>query len=1233
MIVGSGGSGADSPRTPVESPDSLVNISYAKILDLVSEGEIVGLKNGAESIFLNGTQAMSNGVYNFSGFSFEQRFGTQNQEFMSGFPQIESNISVGVELRNDIPYIRTITNNDITALRINIQLPRFARQITSGKLQGDTVGYAVVYAIDIDDGSGIFAQISTGRFDGKTVSGYQRSIRVDLPRTAGSRRVRVRRITPNATSSNIADTTNIASITEIIDAKFTYPNSAYFGVRFDAQNFGGQIPSRAYLLRGRIISVPKNYDTVTRTYSGVWDGSFKKAYTNNPAWVFYDLILHPRYGLGDRIDSSQIDKWSLYDISRYCDQMIDDGKGGLEPRYTCNCYLQSQGDALRVLQDLASVFRGITYWGAGQAYVSADMPKDAKFTYTNANVIDGKFSYKGSRRNTRYSVAIVGWNDPDNQYKIKTEYVEDRDAINRYGYQSTSVTAFGCTSQGQAIRLGKQLLLTNMLEAEMVTFAAGLESVRVRPGEVIRINDNFRAGRRIGGRILSATLNSITCDKIESVMIGDSVFISMPDGTSAERSVSSVSGNTINFTEPLPELPVRMAVFAIESDEIASQFFRVLSISDNGDNTYSFSCSKYVADKYDYIDSGVIISQKPISILPLNVQQAPQNVSVTSDYLIDQYQAVTTMTIKWDKAEGAVKYAVEWRRDNNNWVYAGDTYNTEIDVAGIYTGIYDVRVKAISSTNKHSVWTSVYGTQLDGKNENTAVVQNLSTVSRIMAVDANWDFPASATDTAYTELRYSFVSSGENPTSILISYPTNQYTHGGMAAAVQIFFSARLIDKSGNFGPWSSWVMGISNQSASEILDYLTGQITDSELSEELYEQIQLIPEIEDQIAILESQIAEITGAPEWDPSEIYLEGTLVKDNGSLYRAIQDVPAGTPTTDAAYWEKIGDYDSLGEAVSALYVRMSAAETSISNIDGRVTANANEITIINSELLSQDGRISGNAEAIELLESEVSEIEGVVTVQARSMSQLTASYRDLNNDEGLLENVLATHQNQASILEVRRVLIDSNSAQAEINLTLTASLNENRAAIQNEQLVRSNETSALAQQINTVQAQTGNNTSSIQLVNSAITTLEGDVSATYAVKLQTNVNGVQYVAGIGLGLTNETGTTQSQFIVIADRFAILNNIDGSPVSPFIVSGGQTIINNALIGDATINFAKISDTLQSTDYVANTTGWRWGKDGTIEINGSQSGQGRLSITNQKVAVYDTNGIARVELGLGL
>lgn len=405
-----GAKGGGKQRTPVESPDSLRSIAYFRILDLVSEGEIGGLVNGLQSIYLDETPlANPDGSLNFQNVHVETRTGTQDQEEVPGYPAVENEINVGVELKQSTPWIRSLSNTSLSAVRITIGVPGLSNANTSN---GDINGYSVQYKIEVQTDAGAWQLAYNGAITGKTTSKYQRSHRIDLPAAQNGWNVRVTRITANANSSAIADITTIDSYTEVIDAKLRYPNSALLGISGDAAQFSN-IPSRAYDLWGRVIQVPNNYDPLARSYSGVWDGSFKPAWTDNPAWIYYDLATHPRYGLGHLVTAAQVNKWELYRIAQYCDQPVSDGKGGAEPRFTCNVFLQSASDAYKLLSDLASVFRGISFWTGGAITASADMPADPVYAYTAANVIGGQFTYAASTRKTRYTTALVTWNDPD----------------------------------------------------------------------------------------------------------------------------------------------------------------------------------------------------------------------------------------------------------------------------------------------------------------------------------------------------------------------------------------------------------------------------------------------------------------------------------------------------------------------------------------------------------------------------------------------------------------------------------------------------------------------------------------------------------------------------------------------------------------------------------------------------------------------------------------------------
>lgn len=885
-IQGSKGSSEATPRAPVESPDSLASIAYANVLDLVSEGEIEGLVNGTGSIYLNETPVTNaDGSFNFPQMTVQTRNGTQDQGYIPGFPSVENETPVNIPLTFTQPWVRALTNTQLSAVRVRISTPRMTEQ---NGTTGDTTGSVVDYRIDLMAGSGSFNTVVNGSLRGKTTSLYERSHRIELPPSANGWTLRITRLTADSTSGLISNSTNVVSFTEIIDAKFKYPNSALMGMKFDASQFG-TTPTRAYHLRGVRIKVPFNYDPVARTYSGVWNGTFKVAYSNNPAWIYYDLLLNDRYGLGDLVKSFQVDRYELYRIAQYCDQPVSNGKGGTEPRFTCNLYLQQRADALKVIQDIAAIFRGMSYWGSSQVFASADMPEDPTYTYTNANVIDGNFEYVGTGSKSRYSVALVSWCDPTDFYRAKVEYVEDRDQMAIFGHRQTEIAGIGCTSQSQAQRLGRWTLLTNKLETETVNFSVGLDGVLVRPGKVIRIADNHRAGRRIGGRIRSATLTTLELDTEVTAYVGDTVTVIMPDGVAVSRTIQEVGNKvswdsttiTMDADEPtwdttsrstsvqsitvspaFPDVPVEHSIWSIDSESLATQQYRVLSIQEDfsGDSMmFKVNATKYVIGKFEAVDSGTRIESPPITIIPPSTQLPPTNVVLTSDYAVSQGLTQTTMNINWTGAANAVAYEVQWRYNNGNWIYAGRTGTNSIAVVGILAGRYQARVQAFNSNDLGSVWANSIEYQLQGKTSLPPAVTFLAVDSLVMGLKVRWGFPndLDVETTQRTEVWY-------GPTPVLanasklgdFAYPSKDTTMFGLRSGTQLFFWARLVDKLENVGPYSAMAVGTVETDADIIMDYLDGKITETQLAQELLAKVNSGDDALVQVQSLVTQLA-----------------------------------------------------------------------------------------------------------------------------------------------------------------------------------------------------------------------------------------------------------------------------------------------------------------------------------------------------------------------------------------
>jgi predicted phage tail protein len=984
-----GSKGSESSHTPVESPDSLINTSYANILDAISEGPIVGLVNGARSIYLDETPIQgTDGSMNFTGVTWEQRFGEHDQDYITGFPSVETEHAVGVELKASQPWTQSLSNLQLSGARLRLGASALYQQNSDG----DTTGFTVNYVVELSTDGSDYVPIITTAFNGKTTTGYQRSHRIDLPAAEEGWSIRVRRTTPDYTDAKIGDTTTVVSYTEVIDAKLQYPYTALVGIKIDASQFSN-IPERAFRIKGRIIQVPSNYTPESRTYSGTWDGTFKLAWTDNPAWIYRDIIINDRYGLGRFISSDNVDKWELYQIAQYCDAMVSDGKGGQEPRFTCNLYLQSRADALQVLQDLASIFRGMAYYAGSEVVASADMPNDPVYTYTNANVIEGYFSRPGSSGSTRFSVAKVSWTDRDDFGAQKVEYVPNTKAIARYGIRETEITAFGCVSQGQAQRLGHYTLLTNQLETGTIQFSVGLDGVLARPGQIIRVADQHYAGKPIGGRVKASTTNSVTVDDDLTVAAGGTLVVIQPNGTAQTRVIKTVAGRVITVTENFSAAPVTESVYAIETAEVVPETYRILTITENfGDDKlqYDVVAVQHNASKFAAIDSGAQIVTPPTTTLPGAVQAMPTNIQLSTYEAVKQGLTIATMRITWEPARSAQSYQVWWKKDSGDWVYAGITYTSSIEVSGIYSGTYTARVSAVGVNGNSSLWAYSEPTLLNGKEGLPPAITSLTTESLIFGIGLKWTFPPDAEDTQRTELWYS--QAPDLATAIKLAdlaYPQSDYTMQGLRAGQSFFFWARLVDRTGNLGPWfpqaPTVVNGQASADADDILDYLTGEITESQLGQELLGEIgkiggdgpgsvnerldQVKTDLGDQITDVNNtvtevqtelqaqidQIADLADSMPYKPDDTYTTGqSTLGEDGFLYQATQNVPKNTPPPNTAYWLNVGQ---AVQTANGLAARVTTAETKITNIEGVTTAQANQITGLQTSLTTTNGNVT------------------------------------------------------------------------------------------------------------------------------------------------------------------------------------------------------------------------------------------------------------------------------------
>lgn len=831
--------GSSKPHTPQEMEDNLISINKIKVLLAVSDGE-VDESFSLKDLYLNDVPVIApSGEVNYEGVKAEFRPGTQTQDYIKGFNDTAAEFTVGRELTTTTPYVISVTNKQLSAVRVKILMPR---GVTT-KENGDMVGVVVNWAVDMAVDGGSYQEVLSDTIDGKTLSGYDKTKRIDLPSFNSQVLLRVRRVTPDSNNSRVVDAINIQSYAEVIDAKFRYPLTGLVYVEFNSELFP-QIPSISTKKKWKIINVPSNYDTVMREYSGTWDGSFKKAWSNNPAWVLYDLITNQRYGLDQRELGIAVDKWSLYDAGQYCDQKVPDGHGGLEPRYLCDVVIQSQVEAYNLVRDICSIFRGMSFWNGESLSIVIDRPREASYIFTNDNVVDGSFAYTFASEKSMYTTCNVTFDDEQNMYSQDIEGVFDLNASLRFGHNPTSITAIGCTRRSEANRRGRWVLKTN-LRSTTVSFATGLEGMIPMIGDVVAIADNFWSSNltlSLSGRVMEVSgLQVFTHFKVDA-RAGDFIIVNKPDGNPVRRTISKVSadGKTIELNVGFGFDVKPNTVFAIDRTDVALQQYVVTGITKgDGDDefTYSITAVEYDPNKYDEIDYGVNIDDRPTSIVDPDNMQPPKNIVVSSYSRIVQGMSVETMVVGWDKVQYASKYDVQWRKDNGNWVNVPRTANTEVEVEGIYAGNYHVRVRSISSAGNASPWSDVVSVGLTGKigkpDKPTVIT---ASDDQVFGIRVKWGFPEGSGDTAYTELQQipdngAGGNTGEENASLLtmIPYPQYEYWHSTLPAGYVNWYRARLVDRIGNVSDWSDIVRGMASDDVESIIGEIKVDIENSE--------------------------------------------------------------------------------------------------------------------------------------------------------------------------------------------------------------------------------------------------------------------------------------------------------------------------------------------------------------------------------------------------------------------
>ncbi|PHM69462.1 phage tail protein [Xenorhabdus sp. KJ12.1] len=1114
IIAGAGGGGNEQPRQPVEMPDNVESKTLASILDLLGEGVIGGLKNGGQSVFLDNVPLLNpDGSPNFNGVKFWERRGEQNQEPIDGFDDIETPYNVATELKSTTPKTLQIDNDDADRVRIIMEFPRL---VSTDKEDGDIYGAEVKLQFQLAVGNDSFKPVipvdhkdSMITVAKKSSGKFLREYFIDLPKPGKNYRIRIFRYTPDSSSDYLHNKTIISSYGEIVFAKMGYPNSAVVGVTIDSREFGGNMPRRSYLVSGMKIRVPSNYIPTENTYQGDWDGGFDIQVSSNPAWILYDLLTNKRYGLGNFVNESMIDRGQFYQIGRYCDQEVPDGFGGTEKRFTINTVIANRQEAYKVISDIASVFRGMVFWAGGMINLRQDSPSTPVMQFSAANIID-KIVRKGSSRKDRPTVAVVTYNDKDDLYKQNVEYIEDEDAKKRFGIRKTESLAFGCTSRGQAYRTGLWLLYTSKMETDVITFKAGIDSSFLVPGELVKLQDKYRSGKRNSGRIKSFTKNSITLDApVKLDKEGAFITYLTTDSRMIDRNLLEPTGEyqTVTFKEPINtgDEPMEMGIWTITEPDLEPVLIRVLSVREGDEKgTFEITGVEHNPSKFEAIDRGAILIPPKTSVLDPTFSK-PTGLEITeATYLSSPGNLSVKLIVSWEGR--SPKYVLRYRRSDvvDNWVRMELTDNQCEILNVVDSARYDIEVFAISITGRKTETLAATYTTL-GTLMPPGAPKNLAAVGDYRQIVLTWVNP----DAIDLETIYVYGSRKNNfeTASLLAKIPSTTFTHSGLDDDVTWYYWVRAVNKRGMLSPVNT-NLGTS-ATTKDILSFLRNKITSSELGKELLEELDAkavsedLEAIQDLVDKSERKIGSIQDLVDVSEKKISSIQDSVDVSEKKIEAIQDLFEESD-------KKIHEIDKITYEIKASQeILNSSVETVKENAKKALQDsdnNASKIVKIKSTVDEQDKKIASTLEAIqtvkggmeavlfeeknsrieadkattekvELIETKIGShdaaikrAESTAIDAGKTIARVTGSVEAVAKaaiDTALKgeEEVREQRDTNAKIFTDQKVIVDGQQALSQKIETMTAEFNQNiKAQLNEEKQTRASADEALSKQV-------------------------------------------------------------------------------------------------------------------------------------------------------------------------
>lgn len=816
-----GGKSGGGASTPYEAPNTLNSAQSLRIIDAICEGEIRGFANGNDkpwkSVYFDDTPVQNpDGSFNFKGVvGFFQR-GTPDQTYIPGFDASERAVPVSVEVKNRAQVVRAVSDELVSRLRVTVGVERNYRVADNG----DTRPAETIMLVDLVGNNGIVSS-KTVAFTEKSSGVYYQDVLFDkLPSVPFN--IRVSRVSADSSTDREVNKTYFASYVEIIDAKLNYPHTALAALAMDSDQFGSNNPRRNYLIDGMLVNVPSNYDPDKRTYSGTaWDGSFKKAWTNNPAWVFYDVLTQPRYStLARRLKTADIDKWTLYQISKYCDELVDDGFGGKEPRFVCNAYITNRRQAGEFLLDLASVFRGLPVWDGSRFSLVMDADSDPVAMYNNSNVKDGLFAYSGVPYKSITTAVIVQYVDKYDGYRTKTEYVEDQQAIKRYGLNIKQITAFGCDSRGQAARYGAWMLETELRQQSAIKFTVGREGLRHLPYDVVQIMDNDYAGAEVSGRLVAVSGLSVMLDRDVDDAVGKQLSVETAAGIKSLKVMAQPTKNRLELAEVVDAAAGGVWVLI---GRVKPRLYRVIGTKENvADGTFEVSGILHDPKKYKAIDNRARFDTEVTTLHGAEPKLTLPQLRSDGDKLL----------ISWDNltADGSVlSYDIKIYRNNKLYRHIPDAQTADISLENLPNGQYRAEIRGrnargVLSDAAVKSWTIDYS------------VNMLLAKAKFNAIDLSWNVPQVAVNALNTEIWYGTTADVQGMKRLaVLPYPQNTYTMAGVAVTDVYYFAVRIVDAHGNSGEYSSVVSGRSDPNPAPALAQIQGQIGRDTLSDTLW--------------------------------------------------------------------------------------------------------------------------------------------------------------------------------------------------------------------------------------------------------------------------------------------------------------------------------------------------------------------------------------------------------------